>query len=92
MSLPTLAILYQDAHEDRHVTTYVINARANTKAAGTIARMNVEPGANILVPIPSPYNGLLVVGEQSIMYLQPLHTPVTIYMEATVIKAQVFSR
>ncbi|CAO3672742.1 unnamed protein product [Umbelopsis vinacea] len=87
MSLPTLAILYQDAHEDRHVTSYVINVRTNSKAAGTIALTNVEPGANMLIPISSPYNGLLVVGEQSIMFLQSTKSPTTIYMEATVIKA-----
>jgi hypothetical protein len=87
MSLPTLAILYQDAHEDRHVTSYVINVRTNSKAAGTIALTNVEPGANMLIPISSPYNGLLVIGEQSIMFLQSTKSPITIYMEATVIKA-----
>jgi DNA damage-binding protein 1 len=90
MSLPTLAILYQDAHDGRHVTSYVINVRANTKAAGTIARTTVEPGANLLVPVNAPYKGLVVIGEQSIVYLQPMNNPITTYMEATVIKAQVF--
>jgi hypothetical protein len=90
MSLPTLAILYQDAHDGRHVTSYVINVRANTKAAGTIVRTTVEPGANLLVPVNAPYKGLVVIGEQSIVYLQPMNNPITTYMEATVIKAQVF--
>ncbi|CAM0140049.1 unnamed protein product [Umbelopsis sp. WA50703] len=87
MSLPTLAILYQDAHDGRHVTSYVINVRANNKAAGTIARTTVEPGANLLVPVNAPYKGLVVIGEQSIVYLQPMNNPITTYMEATVIKA-----
>ncbi|KAI8583811.1 hypothetical protein K450DRAFT_220087 [Umbelopsis ramanniana AG] len=87
MSLPTLAILYQDAHEDRHVTSYVVNVRTNSKAAGIIPSTNVEPGANLLIAAPPPYNGLIVVGEQSIMYLQPMNPPITIYMDATVMKA-----
>jgi hypothetical protein len=87
MSLPTLALLYQDAHEDRHVTSYVINVRTNSKAAGTIPLTSVEPGANMLIPVSSPYIGLLIVGEQSIMYLQPMKPPITVYMEATVMKA-----
>ncbi|KAJ2957322.1 hypothetical protein NQZ79_g6952 [Umbelopsis isabellina] len=87
MSLPTLAILYQDAHDGRHVASYVINVRANTKAAGTITRTTVEPGANLIVPVNAPYKGLLVIGEQSIVYLQPMNSPITTYMEATIIKS-----
>ena len=103
---PTVAVLYQDQKEARHVRTYVVKerekeldngpwkvehvdgARACPPCAG---RMHPPPpwrfahtpdvavaggvagGASLLIPVPAPYGGAIIIGEQSAVYVNGVH-------------------
>lgn len=83
---PTLAILYQDTKEVCHVKSYEFNLRDKDKVEGQFAQQNVEPAANLLIAVPKPLGGALVVGEQTITYLNPKQAPRAISMSTTVMK------
>lgn len=51
---PTIAILYQDSKSLRHVKTYKLLLKEKELAEGPWQHPNVEPTANMLVPIPAP--------------------------------------
>lgn len=51
---PTIAVLYQDTKEARHVKTYEILLREKELAEGKWSQPNVEASASILIPVPSP--------------------------------------
>ena len=65
-SQPTLALLYQDGKEARHLKTYEL--RLNVKELGDSPWPDkvVGPRANMLVPTGA--GGVLVLGEQSVAY------------------------
>jgi len=44
----------------------VLNSNQNAKNINILG--NIEAEATLLVPIPTPYGGLVVVGQQSISY------------------------
>jgi DNA damage-binding protein 1 len=67
-SKPTIAILTQDARESRHVKTYEINLRDKEFQEGPFNLPNVEGGASILITVPQPLGGVVVIGEQTIIY------------------------
>lgn len=66
---PTLCLLYEDNRRTRHVKTIAIDLRDKTALAGPWHRDNVEFTASMLIPVPSPINGVLVVGMNTITYL-----------------------
>lgn len=67
---PTLCVLYQDTREARHVRTYTVQlGDAQELATGPWAQSNVEAGASMLIPVPAPFGGVLVVGQQTIAYI-----------------------
>lgn len=66
---PTVAMLYEDNRRARHVKTYCIDSREKEFTAGPWHQNNVEFGANLLIPVPSPLNGVLVVGLTTISYI-----------------------
>ena len=49
---PTLAVLYADHRQARHVKTYTLSPRERDVTAGPWVQMNVERGANLLIPVP----------------------------------------
>ena len=61
---PTLAVLYQDAKEARHLKTYEVLLREKDFGDGPWAVTSVEAGASILIAVKS--GGVLILGEQSI--------------------------
>jgi len=84
---PTLMILYEDTRAARHVKTYEINLRSKDKAGGSNFRAKVETGANLLIAVPAPLGGALAIGEQTITYIHPDRSPISINIEGTVIRS-----
>mmetsp|Transcript_40860 Transcript_40860/g.102893 ORF Transcript_40860/g.102893 Transcript_40860/m.102893 type:complete len:1012 (-) Transcript_40860:694-3729(-) len=85
---PTIAVLHQDSRDARHVRTYEISLSDKEFAEGPWFQYNVEGGASILIPVPEPMCGVLIVGEQSITYHGGAPGTVkSIQVKSTVIKA-----
>lgn len=51
---PTIVVLYEDTRDTRHVKTYEIAIPGKDLHLGPWAQANVEAGASMLVPLPSP--------------------------------------
>lgn len=66
---PTICMLYEDSRNNRHIKTFVVDMREKELAPGPWAQSNVEHGAKLLIPVPSPTNGVIIVGETTITYL-----------------------
>ncbi len=50
--MPTLAVLYEDNKQKRHVKTYVINLKEKELVKGPWSQPNVESGASLLHSLP----------------------------------------
>lgn len=66
---PTLCLLYEDNRRARHVKTLAIDTRDATTLAGPWHRDNVDFTASMLIPVPSPMNGVLVIGVNTVTYV-----------------------
>lgn len=84
---PTLMILYEDTRTARHVKIYEINLRNKDKTGGVNFQAKVETGANLLIAVPAPLGGALVIGEQTITYIHPGRSSISISIEGTVIRS-----
>lgn len=65
---PTICVLYQDTSEARHVKTYEVILKDQDFDEGPWAQPNVESGANMLIAVPEPAGGVLVLGQHTIVY------------------------
>ena len=63
---PTIALLYQDSKEGRHLKTYEVHVREKDFVDGPWAPMHVEAGASMLLAVRR--GGCVVLGEHSITY------------------------
>ncbi|KAJ3088710.1 DNA damage-binding protein 1a, partial [Quaeritorhiza haematococci] len=80
-----LGVLYQDAQNTKHFKAYEIDD--NTKKETEVFRQeNLEMGASMLLPLPREIGGVIVIGEQTLMYLCDRRAPVMISMKATIIR------
>jgi DNA damage-binding protein 1 len=61
---PTLALLYQDAKDARHLKTYEVLVKERDFGDGPWGSVAVEAGAAFLIAVDT--GGVLIVGEQSI--------------------------
>jgi DNA damage-binding protein 1 len=68
---PTVCMLYQDTSNLRHVKTFVVDAKDKDFSVGPWSHNNVEFGASLIIPVPAPIGGILLVGACSITYLGP---------------------
>lgn len=68
-SRPTVCVLYQDNRQIRHVKTLHVEVREKDTSPGPWSQSNVEYGASLLIPVPAPIGGVLVVGASSITYI-----------------------
>jgi DNA damage-binding protein 1 len=66
---PTLCILYEDNRRSRHVKTSGIDLREKELIAGTWQQNNVDFSASLLIAVPSPLNGVIVIGLTTITYI-----------------------
>ncbi len=66
--VPTVAILFQDPKEMRHVKTYQLHGKEKELSEGPWQHPNVEAGASMLIPVPAPLGGALIIGETTLTY------------------------
>ena len=67
--VPTLCGLFEDAQGNRFICTYTIDTKEKDLVDGPWKLSDVELGAKLVVPVPSPTNGIIVIGETSITYI-----------------------
>ena len=83
-NVPTLAILYQDHQDSRHVKTYCITQEQKLEK-GPFHLANVESKSSILIPVAAKVGGgFLVVGEKTISYKNE-NSEKTIHIDPTMI-------
>ena len=66
---PTIAVLYKDTKEAVHIKTYEIGIREKEFTSVPWAMNDLEGGSNKIIPVPSPIGGVVVLGEETIVYL-----------------------
>ncbi|XP_057415588.1 DNA damage-binding protein 1a [Lotus japonicus] len=67
-SKPTIVVLYQDNKDARHVKTYEVALKDKDFVEGPWSQNNLDNGADLLIPVPSPLCGVLIIGEETIVY------------------------
>ncbi len=68
-SMPVIAVLHKDVKDERHVSTYRVNLRDRDLEPGPFEQREVEMGSKKLLPLSSPIGGCVVIGEETIAYL-----------------------
>ncbi|XP_071684353.1 DNA damage-binding protein 1 isoform X2 [Lolium perenne] len=64
--IPTVAVLYQDNKDARHVKTYEIALEDKEFVEGSWSQNNLDNGARLLVPV--PLGGVIIIGEDTIVH------------------------
>lgn len=64
---PTLIVIHQDLN-GRHIKTHEINLREKEFMKIAWKQDNVETEATMLIPVPTPLGGAIVIGQESIVY------------------------
>ncbi|EFN59838.1 hypothetical protein CHLNCDRAFT_29381 [Chlorella variabilis] len=67
---PTIAVLYEDTKEQRHVKTYEVSLREKELVEGPWQQSNLDAGASMLIPVPAS-GGAMVVGESVVTFIAP---------------------
>lgn len=80
---PTICILFEDNRGARNLKTYVLDMRDKELTQGPWQQNNVEHGAHLLIPVPSPTNGVIVVGETTVTYLSGTGSVQSVAIEGT---------
>jgi len=65
--LPTIVLLHQDVH-GRHVKSHEISLKEKEFVKVAWKQDNVEREASMLIPVPDPFGGCLIIGAESIVY------------------------
>ncbi|KAG1365035.1 DNA damage-binding protein 1 [Cocos nucifera] len=65
---PTIVVLYQDNKDARHVKTYEVTLKDKDFVEGPWAQNNLDNGAGLLIPVPMPLGGVIIIGEETIVY------------------------
>ncbi|KAL0310520.1 UNVERIFIED_CONTAM: DNA damage-binding protein 1 [Sesamum angustifolium] len=65
---PTIVVLYQDNKVARHVKTYEVTLKDKDFVEGPWSQNNLDNGADLLIPVPPPLCGVLIIGEETIVY------------------------
>lgn len=66
-SAPTVCFIYQDP-QGRHVKTYEVSLREKEFNKGPWKQENVEAEASMVIPVPEPFGGAIIIGQESITY------------------------
>ncbi|KAM4744685.1 LOW QUALITY PROTEIN: DNA damage-binding protein 1 [Anableps anableps] len=64
---PTVCFIYQDP-QGRHVKTYEVSLREKEFQQGPLEQENVEAEASMVIPVPEPLGGAIIIGQESIPY------------------------
>ncbi|KAF9300102.1 DNA damage-binding protein 1a [Mortierella antarctica] len=85
---PTLAILYQDHKKIRHIKTYELDLKAKEKSETGWSQSGLA-GAQQCISVPQPIGGIIVTGEYSISYFNPIlrSSPLSITIEETIMNS-----
>ncbi|KAK9153316.1 hypothetical protein Sjap_000796 [Stephania japonica] len=67
-SKPTIVVLYQDNKDARHVKTYEVALKEKDFVEGPWSHNNLDNGASMLIPVPMPLGGVIIIGEETIVY------------------------
>lgn len=67
-NVPTVAVLYEDTKEQRHIKTYEINLRDKELVKGPWMQTNLDPGSSLVIPVRGT-SGVIVVGEETVVFL-----------------------
>lgn len=60
--------LDQDNKDARHVKTYEVQLKEKDFGEGPWLQNNLDNGAGLLIPVPLPLGGAIIIGEQTIVY------------------------
>lgn len=66
-SSPTIIVIHQDLN-GRHIKTHEISLREKEFVKVSWKQDNVEMEATMLIPVPTPLGGAIVIGQESIVY------------------------
>lgn len=58
----------QDNKDARHVKTYEVQMKEKDFGEGPWLQNNLDNGAGLLIPVPLPLGGAIIIGEQTIVY------------------------
>nr|CAG4643697.1 EOG090X00HD [Lepidurus arcticus] len=64
---PTIIVIHQDMH-GRHVKTHELSLRDKEFVKNPWKQDNVETEASLVIPVPEPFCGALIIGQESITY------------------------
>ncbi|XP_072277634.1 DNA damage-binding protein 1 [Pyxicephalus adspersus] len=64
---PTICFVYQDP-QGRHVKTYEVSLREKEFSKGPWKQENVEAEASMVIAVPEPFGGAIIIGQESITY------------------------
>eukprot|EP00667_Euglena_gracilis_P000838 EG_transcript_838 len=73
-STNTVAFLYEDTKGNRHVKAYNIMVADKDLVDHPFVQHNVENTASLLIPVPPPLGGLLIIGEELLTYHSGTYT------------------
>ena len=66
-SNPTIALIHQDMH-GRHLKSHEISLRDKEFICTPWLHSNVESEAAIIIPVSPPVCGVLIIGQESVLY------------------------
>nr|POF11844.1 dna damage-binding protein 1 [Quercus suber] len=58
----------QGNKDARHVKTYEVALKDKDFVEGPWSQNNLDNGANLLIPVPPPLCGVIIIGEETIVY------------------------
>ena len=80
-SKPTIAVLYIDTKDAVHIKTYEIGF--TREGVHIVARgAGDEEGSNKIIPVPAPIGGVIVLGEETIVYLNKRDDETDVFLKA----------
>ncbi|PSC68559.1 DNA damage-binding 1 [Micractinium conductrix] len=82
---PTIAVLYEDTKEQRHVKTYEVSVRDKELVEGPWRQSNLDAGSSMLIPVPGS-GGAVVVGESVLTFISA-HAQRSTAIKPTMVKA-----
>ncbi|EEC79792.1 hypothetical protein OsI_21216 [Oryza sativa Indica Group] len=84
---PTIVVLYQDNKDARHVKTYEVALKDKDFVEGPWSQNNLDNGAGLLIPVPAPLGGVIIIGEETIVYCNANSTFRAIPIKQSIIRA-----
>ena len=79
---PTIAVLYRDTKDAVHIKTYEIGIREKEFVSSPWAQNDLEGGSNKIIPVPAPIGGVVVLGQEIIVYLNKFEDDADVFLKA----------